>query len=81
MKNMITRSLFVSAAAIAVMCGTSAANAAILTDIPMQGGMAMPMVSYHTDDGRMHVMMPAEIPQLTPVLVSNPNDSFDPGDP
>jgi len=26
-------------------------------------------------------MMPAEIPQLTPLLVSNPADSFDPADP
>jgi len=47
----------------------------------MQGGMAMPMVAYHADDGRMHVMMPADIPQLTPLLVSNSGDSFDPAAP
>ena len=47
----------------------------------MQGGMVMPMVSYHSSDGMMHVMMPATVPQLTPLLVSNPGDSFDPADP
>lgn len=41
----------------------------------------MPMVSYHASDGMMHVMMPAEIPQLTPLLISHPGDSFDPADP
>ena len=29
----------------------------------------------------MHVMMPDTVPQLTPMLVSNPGDSFDPADP
>ena len=43
--------------------------------------MVMPMVSYHSSDGKMHVMMPATVPQLTPLLVSNPGDSFDPADP
>jgi len=88
MKNVILRALFISAAAIAVMCGTSAANAAVLTQVPAQnyGGdtsswMLMPMVSYHADDARMHVMMPTVIPQLTPLLVSNPADNFDPADP
>lgn len=41
----------------------------------------MPMVSYSAADGRVHVMMPADVPQLTPLLVSNPADSFDPADP
>lgn len=41
----------------------------------------MPMVAYHAEHGHLHVMMPADIPQLTPLLVSNPNDSFDPADP
>ncbi len=56
-------------------------TAATLTNVPMQGGMVMPMVSYQSGDGKMHVMMPMTIPQLTPLLVSNPADSFDPGDP
>lgn len=47
----------------------------------MQGSMAMPMVSYSAADGMMHVVMPADVPQLTPMLVSNPGDSFDPTDP
>lgn len=80
MKSSIVRSLFVPAAAIVVMCGVSA-EAAILTNVPMQGGMAMPMVSYSAGDGKLHVMMPSSIPQLTPLLVSNPGDGFDPADP
>lgn len=55
--------------------------AATLTGVPMQGGMVMPMVSYDAAHGRLHVMMPTEIPQLTPLLLSNPGDQFDPADP
>lgn len=47
----------------------------------MQGSMAMPMVSYSATSGAIGVMMPGAVPQLTPMLVSNPSDSFDPGDP
>jgi len=54
---------------------------AILTSVPMQGGMVMPMVSYSTADGHMHVTSPLETPTLLPLLVSNPGDSFDPADP
>ena len=60
---------------------SSALFAAMLTIVPMQGGMVMPMLSYHAGDGRMHVMMDPTIPQLTPLLVSNPGDTFDPADP
>jgi hypothetical protein len=55
--------------------------AATLTTAPMQGGMVMPMVAYHAEHGHLHVMMPAETPQLTPLLVSHPADQFAPGDP
>jgi hypothetical protein len=71
----------IAAATVAVMCGSSALNAAILTTVPMQGGMVMPVVSFHAADGRMHVAMPSEHPQLTPLLVSHPGDGFDPADP
>lgn len=47
----------------------------------MQGGMVMPMVGYHAEHGHLHVIMPNDVPQLTPLLVSNPGDSFDPADP
>jgi hypothetical protein len=57
------------------------ASAATLTSVPIIGGMVMPMISYHSDDGMMHGMMPSEIPQLTPLLVSRPGDNFDPNDP
>lgn len=65
-------------------CVTLASGAgltATLPTIPMQGGMAMPMVAYDARQGRLRVMMPADVPQLTPLLVSNPGDQFDPADP
>ncbi len=61
--------------------GLAVSPAAVLTDIPMQGGMVMPMIGYHAEHGHLHVMMPTEVPQLTPLLVSHPGDQFDPGDP
>ena len=47
----------------------------------MQGGMVMPMVSYNPADGALHVTVDPTVPQLTPLLVSNPGDCFDPADP
>ncbi len=47
----------------------------------MQGSMAMPMVSFSAADGMMSVMMPSAVPQLTPLLISNPGDGFDPAAP
>ena len=72
---------------VAVVCAVSltmaagSGRAATLTAVPMQGVMVMPKVSYHSSDGKMYVTMPATAPQLTPLLVSNPGDSFDPADP
>jgi hypothetical protein len=57
------------------------ACAATLTNVPMQGGMVMPMVSYQASDGTLHVTLDPTVPQLTPLLVSNPGDGFDPTDP
>lgn len=56
-------------------------QSAIRPDVPMQGGMLMPMIRYHADENRLSVMMPAETPQLTPLMVSNPADRFDPTSP
>jgi len=75
MKNSILLAAVLSAA------GAFRVSAAIQTQVPMQGSMAMPMVSYHASGGMMMVMMPGAVPQLTPLLVSNPGDSFDPADP
>lgn len=61
--------------------GSLAVPAATLTSVPMQGGMVMPMVSYNATTARIEVMMDLTIPQLTPLLVSNPADGFDPADP
>jgi hypothetical protein len=76
---MKTSNLFLGAAAL--LLGPALSHAAILTTVPMQGGMAMPMVSYHAAAGRLQVMMPPETPQLTPLLVSNPGDTFASADP
>jgi hypothetical protein len=71
--------LFLGAMAVAI--APSLVQGATLTTIPMQGDMIMPMVSYSASMGMMMVMMPTNIPELTPLLVSNPADNFDPGDP
>lgn len=76
---MLKSKLFLCALAIAI--APTAMLAATLTAVPMQGGMVMPMLSYHADDGHMHVMMDSTVPQLTPLLISNPGDNFDPADP
>jgi hypothetical protein len=78
----LTSGRFVAAVcAVSLTVAANLGRAATLTSIPMPGGMVMPMVSYHASDGMMHVMMPGTVPQLTPLLVSKPGDSFDPGDP
>lgn len=58
-----------------------AVQAATLTSVPMQGGMVMPEFEYHADHGHLHVTMPTNVPQLTPLLVSHPADQFDSADP
>jgi hypothetical protein len=78
----VTSGRFVAAVcAVSLIEAAGSSRAATLTNVPMQGGMVMPMVSYDSSDGMMHVMMPATVPQLTPLLVSNPGDGFDPADP
>jgi len=68
-------------AAVMVTAGMSMAQSGTLTMVPMQGGMVMPMVAYRAGEGRLAVTMPVEVPQLTPLLVSHPGDTFDPADP
>jgi hypothetical protein len=67
--------------ALACALAPSVVYPAVLLQVPMQGGMVMPMVAFHAEHGHLHVMMPDEVPQLTPLLVSHPGDSFDPADP
>lgn len=55
--------------------------AVTLTSVPMQGGMVMPMISYDDNEGKLTAMVPGDIPQLTPLMVSNPADRFDPASP
>ena len=71
----------VAASAVSLTVAALSSRAATLTGVPFVGTMLMPMVSYSASDGMIHVMMPMEVPQLTPLMVSNPGDSFDPADP
>ncbi|MHC1762857.1 MAG: hypothetical protein AB9869_00925 [Verrucomicrobiia bacterium] len=57
------------------------ASAATLTNVPMQGTMVMPMIRYDAASGRLQVTLDPTVPELTPLLASNPNDQFDPADP
>jgi len=61
----------------------SSVSAAVLTTVPMQGGMLMPEVYYHADTDMVTVDLSAILvtAQLTPLLISNPSDSFSPTDP
>ena len=58
-------------------------TAAELTNVPFQGGMLMPEVYYHADTDTVTVDLSAirVTAQLTPLLISNPSDSFSPADP
>jgi len=78
----MTRCLAAACVALAI-CAAIPARATVLTTVPMQGGMLMPEVSYHagTDSATVDLSLITEIAQLTPLLVSNPLDSFNPADP
>jgi hypothetical protein len=80
-RSLISTAAATAAVVVVAACGFNTVRAATLTAVPMQGGMAMPMVSYHAADGQLRMMMPTDVPQLTPLLVSNPADQFDPADP
>jgi hypothetical protein len=58
-------------------------SAAALTTVPMQGSMLMPEVWYHADTDTVTVDLSDinVIAQLTPLLVSDPTNSFFPADP
>ena len=56
-------------------------HAQILTTVPMQGGMVMPVIGYSASSGALYVMVDPTVPQLTPLLVSNPGAGFAPADP
>ncbi len=58
-----------------------AVRAATLTTVPMQGGMVMPMIKFNESAQRLSVTLDSTLPQLTPLLISNPGDQFDPAAP
>ena len=66
---------------LALAGGLSLNQAATLTMVPMQGSMVMPMIKYTAATARLTVTLDSTVPELTPLLVSHPNDHFDPADP
>jgi hypothetical protein len=72
---------YVGILALAAWTTASSAFGALLTAVPMQGGMVMPMLSYHSTEGKLHVQVDPAVPELVPLLISNPGDRFDPADP
>ncbi len=81
MKNSVSENLLAAVCAVSLTVSMASASAATLTGVPMQGGMVMPMVAYHAAQGHLAVMLESTVPQLTPLLVSNPGDNFDADDP
>ena len=41
----------------------------------------MPMIKFDAASARLRVTLDPTVPELTPLLVSNPGDGFDPADP
>jgi hypothetical protein len=78
---MKTCSVLLLVASLFVAAMLTPAKAAVLSNVPMQGTMVMPQVKYDAAAGRLRVAVDPAIPQLTPLLVSNPDDHFDSGDP
>jgi len=81
MSKNIFRSFSVLASLIAGLAAPAAVRAATLTTIPMQGTMVMPTVTYSASAGALQVTVDPTVPQLTPLLISNPADHFAAGDP
>eukprot|EP00825_Cyclidium_porcatum_P046150 TRINITY_DN7191_c0_g1_i1.p4 TRINITY_DN7191_c0_g1~~TRINITY_DN7191_c0_g1_i1.p4 ORF type:complete len:171 (+),score=17.50 TRINITY_DN7191_c0_g1_i1:565-1077(+) len=80
MKLKVFRSLCALGGALVSMSGPAAIGAT-LSSVPMQGSMVMPMISYSAAEGALRVAVDPAVPQLTPLLASNPLDRFDPADP
>jgi hypothetical protein len=78
---MFIRSAFGVAGVVWAAGAAVTASAATLTNVPMQGGMLMAMLSYNASAGTLRAMAPMDAAQLTPLLVSNPGAGFDPADP
>jgi hypothetical protein len=75
------RLLTVILLAVGLGAPVSLTPAATLTSVPMQGGMIMPIIGYDAEAGGLYVIVNPTVPRLTPLLASNPGDSFVPVDP
>ena len=56
--------------AVTLFSSLSPASAALLTMVPMQGGMVMPVVSYDAAGSRLHMTLNPYSVELIPLLVS-----------
>ncbi len=81
LKLRVSKNLPAAVGAVSLTLSLASASAATLAGVPMQGGMVMPMVAYRAEQGRLRVMLESTVPQLTPLMVSNPGDGFDPAAP
>jgi hypothetical protein len=81
MKIRFVRSAFRAACVLWVAGAAVSASAAPLTTVPMQGSMVMPMLKYTASLGTLNASVDPTVPQLTPLLISNPGDCFNPADP
>jgi len=66
-----------------VAVAVSAARAAALTTVPMQGPMVHVGIEYAEHDGvpHFHIHVEDPVPMLTPLSLSHPSDQFDNTDP
>ena len=81
MKKTIVRGCFPAVGLACLGAAVIPALGTVLTTVPMQGTMVMPQLCYHAGDGSLTVTLDSTVPQLTPLSVSNPADSFSPTDP
>jgi hypothetical protein len=64
-----------------LLSGISVSPAAELTSVPMGGSMVHANIMYNAAQNRLEAHVDPVVPQLTPLDVSNPEDSFAPADP
>jgi hypothetical protein len=75
-----TRSTLFTATLLAFLSAATS-PAAVLTTVPMGGGMVHVNLLYNATDHRLEAAVEPVIPRLAPLDVTNPADSFVPADP
>lgn len=78
---MLKHSQYLLLATVLLSETVTTAKAAILSNVPMQGSMVMPMLRYDAVAAALRVTVDPTVPELVPLLSSNPGDSFNATDP